>query len=191
LICHQGLLAGDALHLDLKRMEMAYLDNKKRELEITRNISLRQLDPVQLLALRSTGTCTFNVPEWLYDRDCPGHYMRRIKSGANLALLYSLPNDFPTEWSAFLNSAADLSVTLKRDYFPYFSTGRAITIGLRLYGAKPTATHLFGDPGQATTDLATNKQFTVTAPPHPVGPTQVLVRTAGTKAFLVVQYTVG
>jgi hypothetical protein len=115
-----------------------------------------------------------------------------IPSGANLALLFSLPNDFPTEWSAFLNSAADLSVTLKRDYFPYFSTGRAITIiGLRLYGAKPTATHLFGDPGQATTDLATNKQFTVTAPPHPVGPTQVLVRTAGTKAFLVVQYTVG
>jgi Tc toxin complex TcA C-terminal TcB-binding domain len=82
LICHQGLLAGDALHLDLKRMEMAYLDNNKRELEITRNISLRQLDPVQLLALRSTGTCTFNVPEWLYDRDCPGHYMRRIKSVA-------------------------------------------------------------------------------------------------------------
>jgi hypothetical protein len=289
--------AGDALHLGLKRMEMGYLDNNKRELEITRNISLRQLDPVQLLAHRSTGTCTFNVPEWLYDRDCPGHYMRRIKSvalsipsvvghtsvnctltlvkrsirksallkdgayvrqgvsddrfvdyagtaqavvtstsssdsgmfetnlreerflpfelsgvistwqvdlpnpttdypgfdyntisdvilqirytarqgivaatvnssvkdilqaaipsGANLALLFSLPNDFSTEWSAFLNSAADLSVTLKRDYFPYFTTGRTITItGLRLYGAKPAATHVFGDPDQATTDLA-------------------------------------
>lgn len=107
-------------------------------------------------------------------------------------MLFSLPNDFPTEWSAFLNSTADLSVTLKREYFPYFTTGRTITIaGLRLYGTKPTATHVFGDPGQATTDLAASKHFVVTAPPDPAGPTQVLVRTAGTKAFLVVQYTVG
>jgi hypothetical protein len=32
------------------------------------------------LSLRITGSCTITVPEWLYDRDCPGHYMRRIKS---------------------------------------------------------------------------------------------------------------
>ena len=29
----KGLLSGDRLLLDLKRMEMAYLDNNKRELE--------------------------------------------------------------------------------------------------------------------------------------------------------------
>ena len=77
---HQGLLSGEALHLDIKRMEMAYHDNNKRELELTRHVSLRQLDPVALLALRTTGSCTVTVPEWLYDRDCPGHYMRRIKN---------------------------------------------------------------------------------------------------------------
>jgi len=77
---HQGLLSGEALHLDIKRMEMAYHDNNKRELELARHVSLRQLDPVALLALRTTGSCTVTVPEWLYDRDCPGHYMRRIKS---------------------------------------------------------------------------------------------------------------
>src|SRR5206468_1963504 len=27
-----------------------------------------------------TGSCTVDIPEWLYDRDCPGLYMRRIKS---------------------------------------------------------------------------------------------------------------
>jgi hypothetical protein len=43
-------------------------------------VSLRQLDPVALLALRTTGSATVAVPEWLYDRGCPGHYMRRIKS---------------------------------------------------------------------------------------------------------------
>ena len=59
---------------------MAYHDNNKRELELTRHVSLRQLDPLALLTLRITGSCTVTVPEWLYDRDCPGHYMRRIKS---------------------------------------------------------------------------------------------------------------
>jgi hypothetical protein len=79
---HQGLLSGEALHLDIKRMEMAYHDNNKRELELTRHISLRQLDPLALISLRVTGSCTVSVPEWLFDRDCPGHYMRRIKSVA-------------------------------------------------------------------------------------------------------------
>jgi hypothetical protein len=77
---HQGLLSGEALYLDIKRMELAYHDHNKRELELTRHVSLRQLDPVALLALRTTGSCTVTVPEWLYDRDCPGHYMRRIKN---------------------------------------------------------------------------------------------------------------
>ena len=77
---HQGLLSGEALHFDLKRLEMAYHDNNTRELEMTRHVSLRQLDPQALVAMRLTGTCTVSIPEWLYDRDCPGHYMRRIKS---------------------------------------------------------------------------------------------------------------
>jgi hypothetical protein len=59
-------------------MELAYHDNNKRELELTRDVSLRQLDPVALLTLKNIGTCQVTVPEWLYDRDCPGHYMRRI-----------------------------------------------------------------------------------------------------------------
>ena len=79
---HQGLLSGEALHFDLKRLEMAYHDNNKRELEMTRHVSLRQLDPMALIQFRVTGTCTVTIPEWLYDRDCPGHYMRRIKSMA-------------------------------------------------------------------------------------------------------------
>jgi Tc toxin complex TcA C-terminal TcB-binding domain len=45
-------------------------------------VSLRQLDPVALVALKSTGSCQVGIPEWLYDLDGPGHYMRRIKSVA-------------------------------------------------------------------------------------------------------------
>ncbi len=76
----KGLLSGEALYLDVKRLEMAYHDSNKRELELTKHVSLRQLDPIALLTLRSTGSCQVTIPEWLYDLDCPGHYMRRIKS---------------------------------------------------------------------------------------------------------------
>lgn len=79
---HQGLLTGEALYLDVKRMDVDYHDYNVRELELTRHVSLRQLDPMALLALKLTGSCSVTIPEWLYDRDCPGHYMRRIKTVA-------------------------------------------------------------------------------------------------------------
>ena len=78
----KGLFSGEAFYLDLKRLELAYPDNNKREQELTRHVSLRQLDPMALLTLKATGRCQVTIPEWLYDRDCPGHYMRRIKSVA-------------------------------------------------------------------------------------------------------------
>jgi hypothetical protein len=76
----KGLLSGEALHLDLKRMEMAYHEHNKREYELTKHISLRQLDPIALLDLKATGSCEIIIPEWLFDLNTPGHYMRRIKT---------------------------------------------------------------------------------------------------------------
>jgi hypothetical protein len=331
---HQGLLAGEALFLDLKRMEMAYHDNNKRELELTRHVSLRQLDPVQLLSLKSTGSCTFTIPEWLYDRDCPGHYMRRVKTvalsipsvvgpyttlnctltlvkssirksallkdgeyarqgveddrfidyagaaqavvtstgtsdsgmfetnlhddrflpfegagavstwkldlpdpkngfpafdyatisdvilhvrytarqglaagpvntsvknllqagapdGFDLALLFSLPHDFPTEWSAFVGGAGNFTATIKKEYFPYFTSGRPITItALEMYAPNPSKHFVACDAGQATTDLAGNGAFVVNTATDG-GATPVLPRKAGAQVFLIIRYTVG
>jgi hypothetical protein len=76
----EGLLAGEKLHFDLRRMEMAHHDLNQREYEITRHISLQQLNPMGLLQLRRTGRCTMSVPETLLDMDGPGHYFRRVKS---------------------------------------------------------------------------------------------------------------
>jgi hypothetical protein len=76
----KGLLSGEALYLDIKRMEMAYHENNKREYELTKHVSLRQLNPLALLALKATGTCEVTVPEWVFDLDNPGHYMRRLKN---------------------------------------------------------------------------------------------------------------
>ncbi len=76
----RGLLAGERLHLDLRRMEHAYLEQNRRDLEMTKHVSLAMNSPEALLALKRTGNCAFSVPESLFDLDYPGHYMRRIKA---------------------------------------------------------------------------------------------------------------
>jgi len=76
----KGLLSGERLYHDLKRMDAAYLDQYKREYEITKHISLIAIDPISLVKLKETGECFVSLPEVLFDLDYPGHYMRRIKS---------------------------------------------------------------------------------------------------------------
>src|SRR6266568_1411429 len=77
-----GLLSGEQLYLDLKRLELAYIDQNKREYEITKHISLLLLDPLALITLKELGTCFIDLPEMFFDMDYPAHYMRRIKSVA-------------------------------------------------------------------------------------------------------------
>ncbi|HEY3499695.1 MAG TPA: hypothetical protein VGK73_33620, partial [Polyangiaceae bacterium] len=76
----KGLLSGEKLHYDLRRMEAAYLEQNRREFELTKHVSLALNDPLALLRLRETGHCIFRLPEELFDHDYPGHYHRRIKS---------------------------------------------------------------------------------------------------------------
>jgi hypothetical protein len=78
----KGLLAGEQLSLDLRRLEAAYFDQNKREYEITKHVSVSQLDPVALILLKETGECSISIPEVLFDLDNPGHYFRRLKSVA-------------------------------------------------------------------------------------------------------------
>lgn len=78
----KGLLSGEALYLDVKRMELAYHEKNQREYELIKPISLLQVDPLALIQLRATGRCTVRLPESLFDMDGPGHYFRRIKSVA-------------------------------------------------------------------------------------------------------------
>jgi hypothetical protein len=76
----KGLLAGEKLMLDLRRMEMSYIEKNSRELEITKPVSIAQLNPYAILELQETGKCEFFLPEALFDLDFPGHYFRRIRS---------------------------------------------------------------------------------------------------------------
>ncbi|MBI3187377.1 MAG: hypothetical protein HYZ31_05815, partial [Gammaproteobacteria bacterium] len=76
----KGLLCGERLYYDLKRMDVAYLDQNRREHEITRHVSLVALDAMALIRLKSEKSCFISLPEVLFDLDHPGHYLRRIKS---------------------------------------------------------------------------------------------------------------
>lgn len=75
-----GLLSASNLYLGLKRLEAAYMEKRPHDYEISKNISLRQIDPAALFSLRQTGTAAFSLSEALFDMDFPGQYVRRIKS---------------------------------------------------------------------------------------------------------------
>ncbi|KAK0614430.1 hypothetical protein B0T14DRAFT_606722 [Immersiella caudata] len=77
-----GLLAADHLYLDLKRLDSLHLESRFHDYEVTKTISLRQIDPLALMRLRISGSTTFSLDEVLFDMDFPGHYMRRIRSVA-------------------------------------------------------------------------------------------------------------
>ena len=76
----QGLLSGENLALQLRQLESHYLKNNKREMEISKTISLRLLDGGALMKLISKGACEFEIPEALFDLDIAGMYFRRIKN---------------------------------------------------------------------------------------------------------------
>lgn len=76
----EGLMAGERLDFALRRMEKEYLDENIREYELTKHFSLRYHFPMQFLRIKETGCCEIELPEWMFDLDYPGQYMRRIKN---------------------------------------------------------------------------------------------------------------
>jgi hypothetical protein len=83
----QGLLSGYTLGLALQRMQAAFIATDARRFEITKSISLLQLDPMAFLKLKTEGGCEFDLGEALFDYDFPGHYCRQVKTIAvDLAL---------------------------------------------------------------------------------------------------------
>ncbi|MEE4148505.1 neuraminidase-like domain-containing protein [Pseudomonas viridiflava] len=88
----RGLTAGEALKLNLMKMDTAYLARNDRKLEIVKTISVRQLplgteeDPslnqgwdVVVERLTSEGVAEFEITRTMLDADYPDHYLRRIK----------------------------------------------------------------------------------------------------------------
>jgi hypothetical protein len=76
----EGLLAGERLEWQLSRMDQAWHDENVREYELTKHFSLRLHFPTAYLRLRATGHCEIELPEWMFDADYPGMFMRRIRN---------------------------------------------------------------------------------------------------------------
>jgi hypothetical protein len=76
-----GLYAGEHLTMALHGLEAAHMDNRAHDFELTRSVSLRQINPAALVSLRTTcSTGTFDLFEELWDMDFPNHANRRIRS---------------------------------------------------------------------------------------------------------------
>jgi hypothetical protein len=76
----KGLLAGERLSMDLRRLEAAYMARNARVFELRKNISLARLNPIALMKLRTGNEANFDLPEFIFNLDHPGHYNRRIKA---------------------------------------------------------------------------------------------------------------
>jgi hypothetical protein len=90
---HKGLLAGETLNHDLRRMQSSYLEQNRRRFEISRYVSLASFDAAALATLLATGECDFDLPESLFDHDYPGHYSRHLVR-ASVTVVYPTPGKF-------------------------------------------------------------------------------------------------
>lgn len=90
---HKGLLAGERLNHDLRRMQASYLDENRRRFELSRFVSLAALDPAALQQLLATGACDFDLPESLFDNDYPGHFNRHLFR-VSVTAVYPSPSKF-------------------------------------------------------------------------------------------------
>lgn len=75
-----GILSGENLLSSLHQMNSAYLNGRKRALELEKDISLLRECPEAFFMFRSTGECRFNLTEEMFAYDYPGMYLRKIKS---------------------------------------------------------------------------------------------------------------
>jgi hypothetical protein len=66
--------------LQLQQLENTYMAENTRRYEVSQNFPLSLVDPTALQLLRATGSCTFTVPELLFDVVYPGQYRRLVKS---------------------------------------------------------------------------------------------------------------
>lgn len=76
----EELMVGRELLTQLRKMDRSWIANATRGPELTRHISLKQINARALYNLRETGSAQFSIPEALFDIDHPGHYDRRIRS---------------------------------------------------------------------------------------------------------------
>lgn len=75
----KGLTGSARLLKDIYELDQRAFATEKRKLELSKTVSLGQMDPAEFQRFRQTGAISFSVPNEAFDRDFPGHYLRLIK----------------------------------------------------------------------------------------------------------------
>jgi hypothetical protein len=75
----RGLTGAERLIQDIADLEQYAFQTNQRKLQLTRVLSLAQLDPLALAQVRANGTTTFVTSMRMFDQDFPGHYLRLIR----------------------------------------------------------------------------------------------------------------
>ena len=75
----RGVTGAERLLQDIAELEQYAFTTTRRKQQLTRTISLAQLDPLALARLRSDGIVTFVTPMRIFDEDFPGHHLRLIR----------------------------------------------------------------------------------------------------------------
>jgi hypothetical protein len=75
----KGLTGAERLLRDLTELDQYAFRTNQRKLQLSKTISLAQLDPFAFQRFCETGILIFSTPMELFDRDFPGHYLRLIK----------------------------------------------------------------------------------------------------------------
>lgn len=77
---YKGLLAGESLMLSLQQLEVAHTQKNRRRFEITKTISLIQLNEEKFKTFRKSGELEFSFDEPLFEKDYPDNYCLKIRS---------------------------------------------------------------------------------------------------------------
>jgi hypothetical protein len=75
----RGLTGSARLLQDIYQLDQYAFQTEKRKLQLSKTISLLQLDPYAFQRFTETGVLKFATPMELFDWDFPGHYLRLIK----------------------------------------------------------------------------------------------------------------
>lgn len=75
----RGLTGSARLLQDIYQLDQYAFEKNQRKQQLTKIISLAQLDPLAFQRFRETGVLPFTTAMELFDRDFPGHYLRLVK----------------------------------------------------------------------------------------------------------------
>lgn len=110
----RGLTGSARLLRDIYELDQYAFNTNQRKLQLSKTLSLAQLDPFAFQRFRESGDLLFATPMSLFDRDFPGHYLRLIKRVRTSVVALIPPNQ---GIRATLGTTGTSSVVVGHDRF--------------------------------------------------------------------------